>query len=474
MRHARTTVGQVWPRQTPPNSLGVLNGLTGSHPTLVAILAIVALALVLLSAPAIAAVQLVCDVGIALAKGPGGGGGAGRPAGAAGRRAGAAACLRVRAAARRRQPVGRQGRVGGGRRRRGAAAGGSRAPVARPVLAREQSSGRGGRSRRRERVGWRRFRLTGSQWECQRGRYEPGKLQHRRHRRRRRHLASEPDLRSRRSRSAKRKPRHRPPMRPHGAPRLPPMPRARHWRATGRIVRRASTGPRRGFAAEAYTADASRAHREAAAASRREQPDARCRCGRRAASRSDSGARDAAERAWEAVDEASRTGSARPLAPVATALAGSSPGFFQGSATRYAGGSPASRAETRCSRRANTGKRATSSPRRPHSIPSTIRPGRCSGGPNTSSETSAPPIITFKTALRRQPTWEGLHNGLGWSRLRLGRYQLAAAAFQSAARPQSRLRRRPEWPRLGPARAGQLRVRLFHRSRKRSTARGVL
>jgi tetratricopeptide (TPR) repeat protein len=40
--------------------------------------------------------------------------------------------------------------------------------------------------------------------------------------------------------------------------------------------------------------------------------------------------------------------------------------------------------------------------------------------------------ITFKTALRRQPTWEGLHNGLGWSRLRLGRYQLAAVAFQSA------------------------------------------
>ena len=28
-------------------------------------------------------------------------------------------------------------------------------------------------------------------------------------------------------------------------------------------------------------------------------------------------------------------------------------------------------------------------------------------------------IVTFKTALRRQPTWEGLYNGLGWSRLRL-------------------------------------------------------
>jgi tetratricopeptide (TPR) repeat protein len=41
-------------------------------------------------------------------------------------------------------------------------------------------------------------------------------------------------------------------------------------------------------------------------------------------------------------------------------------------------------------------------------------------------------VITFKTALRRQPTWEGLYNGLGWSRLRLGRYQMAATAFQSA------------------------------------------
>jgi len=40
--------------------------------------------------------------------------------------------------------------------------------------------------------------------------------------------------------------------------------------------------------------------------------------------------------------------------------------------------------------------------------------------------------ITFKTALRRQPTWEGLYNGLGWSRLRLARYQMAAAAFTSA------------------------------------------
>ncbi len=40
--------------------------------------------------------------------------------------------------------------------------------------------------------------------------------------------------------------------------------------------------------------------------------------------------------------------------------------------------------------------------------------------------------ITFKGALKRQPTWEGLYNGLGWSRLRLRRYHLAAAAFRSA------------------------------------------
>jgi superkiller protein 3 len=41
-------------------------------------------------------------------------------------------------------------------------------------------------------------------------------------------------------------------------------------------------------------------------------------------------------------------------------------------------------------------------------------------------------IITFKTALRRQPTWEGLYNGLGWSRLRLARYHLAIVAFRQA------------------------------------------
>ena len=38
----------------------------------------------------------------------------------------------------------------------------------------------------------------------------------------------------------------------------------------------------------------------------------------------------------------------------------------------------------------------------------------------------------FKTALRRQPTWEGLYNGLGWSRLRVGRSQLARDAFRAA------------------------------------------
>jgi tetratricopeptide (TPR) repeat protein len=41
-------------------------------------------------------------------------------------------------------------------------------------------------------------------------------------------------------------------------------------------------------------------------------------------------------------------------------------------------------------------------------------------------------IITFKSALRRQPAWEGLYNGLGWSRLRLARYHLAIVAFRQA------------------------------------------
>jgi tetratricopeptide (TPR) repeat protein len=40
--------------------------------------------------------------------------------------------------------------------------------------------------------------------------------------------------------------------------------------------------------------------------------------------------------------------------------------------------------------------------------------------------------MLFKDALRRQPTWEGLHDGLGWSRLRLGRFHLARRAFQAA------------------------------------------
>jgi tetratricopeptide (TPR) repeat protein len=58
-------------------------------------------------------------------------------------------------------------------------------------------------------------------------------------------------------------------------------------------------------------------------------------------------------------------------------------------------------------------------------------------------------VGSFKTALERQPTWEGLANGLGWSRLRIGRYQLAADAFRDA------LSRNPEyvdaWNGLGSA-----------------------
>jgi tetratricopeptide (TPR) repeat protein len=41
-------------------------------------------------------------------------------------------------------------------------------------------------------------------------------------------------------------------------------------------------------------------------------------------------------------------------------------------------------------------------------------------------------IISFKAAIRRQPSWEGLHDGLGWSRFRLKRYHLAAEAFRTA------------------------------------------
>ncbi|MGH7266089.1 MAG: tetratricopeptide repeat protein, partial [Candidatus Rokuibacteriota bacterium] len=48
-------------------------------------------------------------------------------------------------------------------------------------------------------------------------------------------------------------------------------------------------------------------------------------------------------------------------------------------------------------------------------------------------------IVTFKMGLRRQPSWEGLHDGLGWSRLRLGRFYLASTAFRAA------LDRNPEY-----------------------------
>ena len=40
--------------------------------------------------------------------------------------------------------------------------------------------------------------------------------------------------------------------------------------------------------------------------------------------------------------------------------------------------------------------------------------------------------ITFKTLLRRQPGWEGLYDGLGWSRLRAGRPRLAREAYRAA------------------------------------------
>jgi tetratricopeptide (TPR) repeat protein len=48
--------------------------------------------------------------------------------------------------------------------------------------------------------------------------------------------------------------------------------------------------------------------------------------------------------------------------------------------------------------------------------------------------------MTFKTALRRQPTWEGLYAGLGWSRLQLGRGRLALVSFRDA------LDRNPRYP----------------------------
>jgi tetratricopeptide (TPR) repeat protein len=177
-----------------------------------------------------------------------------------------------------------------------------------------------------------------------------------------------------------------------------------------------------------YAADASRdASRAAAAATRAANtaaPDAAVVVQVESAR-----ARAAAERAWEAVDEAAD----RPaqLSPAAAVIATSSPGLFQNLRRGMQAESSFTRGNTLLDARKYREARdqfaeATAL------YPEHDQARAMLGWSEYFLGDFRGAVITFKTALRRQPTWEGLYNGLGWSRLRLGRYQMAAAAFQSA------------------------------------------
>jgi tetratricopeptide (TPR) repeat protein len=140
-------------------------------------------------------------------------------------------------------------------------------------------------------------------------------------------------------------------------------------------------------------------------------------------------ARDAAERAWEAVDEAADRPA--PRLPAPTELATSTPGFFQGlrrlmqAEAAFARGSALLEARKYQEARDHFAAATALSPEHDQARAMLAWSEYFLGDFRGAT-------ITFKSALRRQPSWEGLYNGLGWSRLRLGRYQLAAAAFQSA------------------------------------------
>ena len=177
------------------------------------------------------------------------------------------------------------------------------------------------------------------------------------------------------------------------------------------------------YAADA-SRDASRAAAAAARASNTATPDAAV-----IVQVETTRARDAAERAWEAVDEAADR-PARPL-PAAAVIAASSPGLFQNlrrsmqAEAGFARGSALLEERKYQEARDQFAEAVALYPEHDQARAllgwSEYFLGDFRGA-----------TITFKTALRRQPRWEGLYNGLGWSRLRLGRYQMAAAAFQSA------------------------------------------
>jgi len=170
--------------------------------------------------------------------------------------------------------------------------------------------------------------------------------------------------------------------------------------------------------------EASRAAEAAARAANSTTPDAAV-----VVQRETNRAREAAERAWEAMDEAADRPARMPSA--SSVLLTSSPGFFQGvrrsmqAEASFARGSALLEQRKYQEARDQLAEATVLYPEHDQARAllgwSEYFLGDFRGA-----------AVTFKTALRRQPTWEGLHNGLGWSRLRLGRYQLAAAAFQSA------------------------------------------
>jgi len=169
--------------------------------------------------------------------------------------------------------------------------------------------------------------------------------------------------------------------------------------------------------------DASRAAETAARAAKSSTPDAAI-----IVQRETNRARAAAERAWEAVDEA---GDRPAPASGPSVVLTSSPGIFQGfrrsvqSEANFARGNELLEARKYKEARESFAEATALYPEHDQARAllgwSEYFLGDYRGA-----------VVTFKTALRRQPTWEGLYNGLGWSRLRAGRYQLAAAAFRSA------------------------------------------
>jgi tetratricopeptide (TPR) repeat protein len=176
-------------------------------------------------------------------------------------------------------------------------------------------------------------------------------------------------------------------------------------------------------AAEA-SREASRAAEAAARAASSMSPDAAI-----AVRRESNRARDAAERAWEAVDEA-RDHPAQ-IASAPTLLLTSSPGLFQGFRRSM-------QAEASFARGSVLLEERQYKEARDNFVEATLlypehdQARALLGWSEYFLGDFRGAVVTFKTALRRQPMWEGLYNGLGWSRLRAGRYHLAAESFRAA------------------------------------------